>query len=82
MAEIVEQTAEQIVESNEYKYGFVTDIESEFAPKGLNEEIIRFISAKKEEPDWLLAWRLEAFRKGEPSPFYSFSPPTSLIFEG
>ena len=58
----MEQTAEQIVESNEYKYGFVTDIESEFAPKGLNEEIIRFISAKKEEPDWLLAWRLEAFR--------------------
>ena len=62
MAEVVQQTAEQVVESNEYKYGFVTDIESEFAPKGLNEDIIRFISAKKKEPDWLLAWRLEAFR--------------------
>jgi Fe-S cluster assembly protein SufB len=45
-----------------YKYGFVTDIEAETAPKGLNEEIIRFISAKKDEPDWLLQWRLKAFR--------------------
>jgi len=45
-----------------YKYGFVTDIEAEMAPKGLNEDIIRFISAKKEEPEWLLEWRLEAFR--------------------
>ena len=44
-----------------YKYGFVTDIESETAPKGLNEEIIRFISAKKGEPEWLLAWRLKAY---------------------
>jgi len=45
-----------------YKYGFVTDIESETAPKGLNEDIIRFISAKKGEPQWLLDWRLKAFR--------------------
>ncbi|HLG86918.1 MAG TPA: Fe-S cluster assembly protein SufB [Alphaproteobacteria bacterium] len=45
-----------------YKYGFVTDIESETAPKGLNEDIIRFISAKKDEPEWLLDWRLHAFR--------------------
>lgn len=45
-----------------YTAGFVTDIESEFAPKGLNEEIIRFISAKKKEPDWLLALRLKAYR--------------------
>jgi Fe-S cluster assembly protein SufB len=48
--------------TGEYKYGFVTDIESEFAPKGLNEDIVRFISAKKDEPEWLLQWRLEAFR--------------------
>jgi Fe-S cluster assembly protein SufB len=48
--------------TGEYKYGFVTEIESEFAPKGLNEDIVRFISAKKDEPDWLLQWRLEAFR--------------------
>ena len=45
-----------------YKYGFVTDIEAETAPKGLNEDIIRFISAKKGEPDWLLDFRLKAYR--------------------
>ncbi len=44
-----------------YKYGFVTDIESEMAPRGLNADIVRFISAKKEEPEWLLEWRLKAF---------------------
>ncbi|NJO55216.1 MAG: Fe-S cluster assembly protein SufB [Rhodospirillales bacterium] len=44
-----------------YKHGFVTDIEMDTAPKGLNEDIIRFISAKKNEPEWLLAWRLKAF---------------------
>ena len=48
--------------SEGYKYGFVTDIESEQAPPGLNEETVRFISAKKGEPEWLLAWRLDAFR--------------------
>ncbi len=46
-----------------YKYGFSTDIESVKAPKGLNEDTVRFISAKKEEPEWLLEWRLEAFRR-------------------
>ncbi|MCU0380658.1 MAG: Fe-S cluster assembly protein SufB [Chitinophagaceae bacterium] len=50
------------VTSSEYKYGFVTDIESDDAPKGLNEDIIRFISAKKKEPGWLLEWRLKAYR--------------------
>jgi Fe-S cluster assembly protein SufB len=45
-----------------YKYGFITDIESESAPPGLNEETVRFISAKKHEPQWLLDWRLDAFR--------------------
>ena len=44
-----------------YKWGFETDVEMELAPKGLNEDIIRLISARKKEPDWLLAWRLEAF---------------------
>ena len=48
--------------NKEYKYGFVTDIESDSAPKGLNEDIIRLISAKKGEPAWLLEWRLKAFR--------------------
>ncbi len=45
-----------------YEYGFITDIEQESAPPGLNEDIVRFISAKKEEPEWMLEWRLEAYR--------------------
>lgn len=48
--------------SNEYKYGFVTDIEMEEFPKGLNEDVVRLISAKKGEPEWLLEFRLEAYR--------------------
>ena len=46
-----------------YKHGFVTDIEAEGLPPGLNEDVIRWISARKEEPEWLLEWRLEAFRQ-------------------
>ena len=49
--------------TNKYKYGFSTDIEVDKAPKGLNEDIIRFISRKKDEPKWMLDWRLEAFKK-------------------
>ncbi len=48
--------------NKEYKYGFVTDIEADEAPKGLNEDIIRFISAKKNEPEWMTGWRLKAYR--------------------
>ncbi|MEM9299902.1 MAG: Fe-S cluster assembly protein SufB, partial [Bacteroidota bacterium] len=48
--------------SKEYEHGWTVDIDSDQAPKGLNEDIIRFISAKKEEPQWLLDWRLDAFR--------------------
>jgi len=48
--------------NREYKYGFVTDIESDAAPRGLSEEIIRFISAKKNEPEWMTEWRLKAYR--------------------
>ena len=51
------------VTSGEYKEGFVTDVEQEYVPKGLSEEIIRMISARKEEPEWLLEFRLDAFRK-------------------
>jgi Fe-S cluster assembly protein SufB len=54
-------TIEQTVLSD-YKYGFYTDIEADEAPKGLNEDIIRFISAKKNEPGWMLEWRLKAYR--------------------
>ena len=50
------------VADTEYKYGFVTDIESDTAPKGLNEDVVRLISSKKQEPEWLLEWRLRAFR--------------------
>ena len=46
---------------DKYKYGFVTDIDLDYAPKGLNEDIVRFISAKKNEPEWLLDWRLKAY---------------------
>jgi len=55
------ETIEGFVKS-EYKYGFITDIEAESAPPGLNEDIVRFISAKKNEPDFMLEWRLKAFR--------------------
>jgi Fe-S cluster assembly protein SufB len=54
------ETVQAVAESG-YKWGFETDIEMEFAPKGLNEDIVRFISAKKNEPAWLLEWRLRAF---------------------
>jgi len=47
----------------EYKYGFTTDIEADTLPKGLNEDVVRMISAKKEEPEWMLEWRLKAFRR-------------------
>ena len=49
--------------TKDYKYGFVTDIETEFAPKGLSEDIVKFISKKNDEPLWLLEWRLDAYRK-------------------
>ncbi|NBC97325.1 MAG: Fe-S cluster assembly protein SufB [Deinococcus-Thermus bacterium] len=60
----VNETVEQVesVANQRYKYGFVTFIDQETAPKGLNEDIVRFISAKKGEPEWLLDWRLRAFR--------------------
>jgi len=51
------------LEADKYAEGFVTDIEMELAPKGLNEDIVRYISAKKEAPEWRLAWRLEAFKR-------------------
>ena len=51
----------ELVRDDGYKYGFVTDVEQELAPKGLNEDIIRFISEKKGEPEWMLDWRLKAY---------------------
>jgi len=60
---VTEETRAQVdsLAQQKYKYGFVTEIESETAPKGLDEDIVRFISAKKEEPQWLLDWRLKAY---------------------
>ncbi|MGA2475927.1 MAG: Fe-S cluster assembly protein SufB [Terriglobia bacterium] len=56
------QSEVETLATQEYKYGFVTDIEQETVPPGLNEDVIRLISAKKHEPEWLLEWRLKAFR--------------------
>jgi Fe-S cluster assembly protein SufB len=56
------QTEVEILATQEYKYGFVTDIEQETVPPGLNEDVIRLISAKKREPEWMLEWRLKAYR--------------------
>jgi Fe-S cluster assembly protein SufB len=64
MSAAASDTKDQVAALGEkYKYSFVTDIEMERAPKGLNEETVRFISAKKEEPEWMLEWRIAAFRR-------------------
>ena len=62
MAEYTEHDLAKDLANKQYKYGFVSDIDSEVIEKGLNESIIRMISAKKNEPDWLLEYRLESFR--------------------
>ncbi|OUR77989.1 Fe-S cluster assembly protein SufB [Alphaproteobacteria bacterium 46_93_T64] len=60
---VSQETVEQVASvSEKYKYGFVSDIEADTAPIGLSEDIVRFISAKKDEPEWLLEWRLKAYR--------------------
>ncbi|MDE2364446.1 MAG: Fe-S cluster assembly protein SufB [Hyphomicrobiales bacterium] len=61
----VKETVDRVkaIDVDAYKYGFVTEIESEKAPKGLNEDIVRFISAKKNEPAWMTEWRLDAYRR-------------------
>ncbi len=61
----VQETIDQVkkIDVDQYKYGFETRIESIKAPKGLDESTVRYISAKKGEPEWLLTWRLEAFQR-------------------
>ena len=61
----VKQTVDHVasLEADKYKHGFVTDIAQEFADKGLSADTVRFISAKKGEPQWMLDWRLEAFAR-------------------
>src|SRR5918997_4194357 len=61
----VQETVEQVrrIDVDQYKYGFVTEVESDRAPKGFSEDTVRFISAKKDEPAWMLSWRLDAYRR-------------------
>src|SRR5271156_3753263 len=61
----VQETVDRVrrIDVDQYKYGFVTDFESDKAPKGLSEDTVRFISAKKNEPAWMLEWRLDAYRR-------------------
>jgi Fe-S cluster assembly protein SufB len=59
----VKETVQAVEALEAYEHGFVTDIEQEFAPKGLSADIVRFISAKKGEPEWMLQWRLEAYER-------------------
>src|SRR5246127_4857409 len=61
----VQETVDRVrrIDVDQYRYGFETLIESDKAPKGLSEATVRFISAKKNEPSWMLEWRLEAFRR-------------------
>src|SRR6188508_3181733 len=61
----VQETVDQVrrIDVDQYKYGFETLIESDKAPKGLNDDTVRFISAKKGEPQWMLDWRLDAYRR-------------------
>ena len=68
MAGYTENELAKDLENQEYKFGFVTDIESDTVPIGLNEDIIRLISTKKNEPDWLLECRLKAFRHWQTLP--------------
>src|ERR1700691_2400388 len=61
----VQETVDQVrrIDVDQYKYGFETLIESDKAPKGLSEDTVRFISAKKNEPEWMLAWRLDVYKR-------------------
>ena len=61
----VQQTIDQVrkIDVDQYRYGFASDIESVKAPKGLNEDIVRFVSEKKGEPKWMLEWRLDSLRR-------------------
>jgi len=67
MSEQKRQSEDELLDkvtSTEYKYGFTTDIESDTIPKGLSENVVRIISAKKNEPEWMLEYRLKAYKAG------------------
>src|SRR5690625_7639000 len=63
MSKFTEDSLKKELETQEYEYGFYTDIESDTFPPGLNEDVVRAISAKKNEPEWMTEWRLEAYRQ-------------------
>ena len=65
MPKYTEDDLTKELETQEYEYGFYTELESDTFPKGLNEDIVRAISKKKKEPEWMTNWRLEAFRLWE-----------------
>jgi Fe-S cluster assembly protein SufB len=65
MSKYTEDDLREELKTKEYEYGFYTDIESETFPNGLNEDIVRAISKKKEEPEWMTEWRLEALEAWE-----------------
>ena len=58
-----DKSTKEMLEKEEYKYGFVTEVEQDILPKGLSEEVIKFISKKKNEPEWLLDFRLKAYNR-------------------
>ncbi|HEY0274857.1 MAG TPA: Fe-S cluster assembly protein SufB, partial [Paenirhodobacter sp.] len=70
------ETIETVQNMGSYKYGWETEIEMDYAPKGLSEEIVRLISAKNEEPEWMLDWRLKAYRR-----WVTLTPPTWALLD-
>ena len=60
---VEKDTVDAVRSVSTYKYGWASDVETEFAPKGVNEDIVRLISEKKHEPEWMLEWRLAAYRR-------------------
>ncbi len=81
MSDITQETIETVKGLGKYEAGFETDIEMEYAPKGLSEDIIRLISAKKEEPSWLLEWRLKAYRYWLTMPEPTWAKPNIPVFD-
>ena len=72
MSNYTETDLEKDLQDQEYKYGFVTNIESDKIPVGLNEDIVRAISLKKGEPEWMTNWRLDAFRSWQENVLETF----------
>ena len=75
----VQETIDQVksIDVTEYKYGFVTELEVEKPAKGLTEDTVRYISARKNEPEWMLEWRLDAFRRWK-----TMTEPTCIALRG